>query len=436
MINPSGETVALDADARISADERPAKKSPDEAKASRGDLPEVVSGANPLVCAANNLLNLIPQLRASTRVSSPSTLREYLIEEIRLFERRAREFGVTEESIVGARYCLCTVADETAAQTPWGGSGIWPTYSLLVKFHNETWGGEKFFMLLSRLAQNPQQHHDLLELMYYCIALGFEGRYRIMDNGQAQLETVKRRLFDILQKSRDEYSRPLSQHWRGIAGEVKKILTMMPMWVAAASALLLMLVLYFWLSFMLSNRSDPLFTKISGIRMPRITITSPSKPVPARLAQFLEPEIREGLVSVRDEADRSTIILHGDGMFSPGSDVILPRYVNVVNRVSTALNSVGGTVLVNGYTDNSPIRSLRFPSNWHLSQARANAVKRMLDGRLAQAGRSRAEGRADADPVAPNDNPANRARNRRVEITLMLAPSERDAQLGNTANVQ
>jgi len=153
MINPSGETVALDADARISADERPAKKSPDEAKASRGDLPEVVSGANPLVCAANNLLNLIPQLRASTRVSSPSTLREYLIEEIRLFERRAREFGVTEESIVGARYCLCTVADETAAQTPWGGSGIWPTYSLLVKFHNETWGGEKFFMLLSRLAK-------------------------------------------------------------------------------------------------------------------------------------------------------------------------------------------------------------------------------------------------------------------------------------------
>jgi type VI secretion system protein ImpK len=52
---------------------------------------------------------------------------------------------------------------------------VWSRHSLLVTFHNETWGGEKFFQLLAKLAQNPQQHAHLLELMYYCLALGFEG---------------------------------------------------------------------------------------------------------------------------------------------------------------------------------------------------------------------------------------------------------------------
>lgn len=398
------------------------------------DLPEVVSGSNPLVRASNHLLNLVPQLRATSDFPEPVALRNYLIEQINLFEQRARESGVTEESIVGARYCLCTVLDETAAQTPWGSSGIWPRLSLLVKFHNETWGGEKFFMLLSRLAQNPQQHHDLLELMYFCITLGFEGRYRIMDNGRTQLETVKRRLADILQKSNGEHAKPLSLRWRGVEGEIKRILTMMPIWVATAAIALIGLIAFFWLSYALSNLSDPLFSKISGIRMPRVTIQAKQAVAP-RLAKFLEPEIREGLVSVRDEADRSVIILRGDGMFNPGSNTVLPRYLPVLGRVAEALNSVGGSILVSGYTDNQPIRTPRFPSNWHLSEARSQAVRQLVEPRMTQAGRMRAEGRADADPVAPNDTPANRARNRRVEITLLLAPSERDLKLGS-GNVQ
>lgn len=406
---------------------KPVADGADKAKeaASVPELPEVISGSNPLVRASNHLLNLIPQLRATSDFPEPATLKTYLIEQVNLFEQRAREFGVTEESIVGARYCLCTVLDETAAQTPWGGSGIWPAYSLLVKFHNETWGGEKFFMLLSRLAQNPQQHRDLLELMYYCIALGFEGRYRIMDNGRTQLETVKRRLADILQKNDGEYAKPLSQRWRGVEGEIKRILTMMPLWVATAAIALIGLIVFLWLSFALSNLTDPLFSKISSIRMPRIMV-EPKPAATQRLARFLEPEIREGLVSVRDETDRSIIVLRGDGMFSPGSNVVLPRYLPVLKRVAEALNEVNGSVLVSGYTDNQPIRTPRFPSNWHLSEARSQAVRQLVEPRLTQSGRMRAEGRADADPVAPNDTPINRAKNRRVEITLLLPPSERD----------
>jgi len=100
----------------------------------------------------------------------------------------------------------------------------------------------------------------------------------------------------------------------------------------------------------------------------------------------------------------------------------------VLSRIAAALNEVPGAVLVAGYTDNIPSRSLQFPSNYHLSQARADVVKAFLERRLTAANRVRAEGRAEAEPLAPNDSSENRARNRRVEITLFVPPPQGEAE--------
>ena len=132
---------------------------------------------------------------------------------------------------------------------------------------------------------------------------------------------------------------------------------------------------------------------------------------------------------MRDEADRSTVILRGDGLFEPGSITVRERYLTVITRVADALNQIDGPVVVTGFTDNVPIRTARFPSNWQLSQARADVVKSMLLNRLKKTDRVRAEGRGEADPLAANDSALNRAKNRRVEITLLVPPNERDAQL-------
>ena len=396
--------------------------------------PEILSGTNPLVAAANPLLNLIPQLRATVQHPDPAQVREYLVQQIQAFELRARALGVPAETVIGARYCLCTALDETAAQTPWGGSGIWSRHSLLVTFHNETWGGEKFFQLLAKLAQNPQRHGWLLELMYYCLALGFEGRFRIVDNGRTQLETLKQRLVQIIRQSHGEYERPLALHWQPTVPPAKRGWELLPLWVTAVLAALLALGAFLWFLFALNRQSDVFAEAVNGIRAPRIVITKPPQPAPPRFAAFLAPEIREGLVEVRDEPDRSVVILKGDGLFDPGQTIVKERYVAVLKRIAAALNEVTGTVVVTGYTDNVPIRTLRFPSNFQLSQARADVVKGMLDGDLKVANRVRAEGQADANPVAPNDTPANRARNRRVEVTLLVAPPDRDQQLRAAPN--
>jgi type VI secretion system protein ImpK len=127
------------------------------------------------------------------------------------------------------------------------------------------------------------------------------------------------------------------------------------------------------------------------------------------------------------------VTLRGDGLFDPGQTIVKPQYAGVLTRIAEALNEVPGQVLVTGYTDNQPIRTVRFPSNWHLSQERADVVKSMLDTRLtgkyAAPNRVRAEGRAESEPVAPNDTAENRARNRRVEVTLLVAPTETLRQL-------
>jgi type VI secretion system protein ImpK len=381
------------------------------------------AGLNPLIAAANPLLNIVPQLRTTLQHPDPSGLRDFIAQNIKVFETRAKAAGVAPEKVIAARYALCTLLDEAAASTPWG-SGIWAKHSLLIMFHNEAWGGEKFFQLLAKLAENPKANLDLLEFMYICLALGFEGRYRVVENGKAHLDALRERLARLLEKERGEYERDLSGRWEAAPIKRARILALLPVWVLAALCGLIMLAAYLSFSFMLNKASDPVFAKIQSIRV-KNPIPEPT-PLPApepRLAEFLASEIREGLVSVKDEEGRSVVTLRGDGLFAPGSAAISQRYLPVLERVAIALNSVPGQVKVTGHTDDQPIRSVRFPSNWHLSKERALSVMRILTEKGTLQSRLSAEGRADAEPIALNDTPADRARNRRVEITLSVPRS-------------
>jgi type VI secretion system protein ImpK len=380
------------------------------------------AGLNPLLAAANPLLDLVPQLRGTLQHADPAGLRDSLARSIKSFEARAKGAGIANEKVIAARYALCTLLDETAASTPWGGSGIWAKHSLLVMFHNENWGGEKFFQLLSKLAENPVANRDLLELMYVCLSLGLEGRYRVAENGKAQLETLRERLAQMIKKQQGEYERDLSAHSQPAVVQRSRVLTLLPVWVVVAVAGLLMVAVYLALAFRLNTTSDPVFAQINGIRIAAAPPPKPPAPAPKpRLATFLAEEVRQGLVTVRDDADRSVVTIKGDGLFPPGSASISESYLPLLDRIGAALNDTPGLVQVTGHTDNQPIRSARFPSNWHLSQERARSVMQLLARKLAQPTRVSAEGRADSEPVAPNDNPANRARNRRVEITLFVS---------------
>ena len=379
-------------------------------------------GINPLVAAASPLLNAVTQLRASSSHPDLAGLHERLARAVRAFEAAATRNGVPPRNILAARYVLCTFLDEAAASTPWGGSGAWAEHRLLVLFHNEAQGGEKVFQLMARLAEDPKANRDLLELLHAVLSLGFEGRFRVVDNGRAQLEQLRERLLAMVRTQRGPYERELSVHWKG-APAGRAPLSQLPTWVVLALAGVLAMALYLGLMFDLNRVSDPVFADIHALRTaqaaPVAVASAPPAAIKPRLAHLLEADIRNALVSVADLDDRSVVTVRGDGLFEPGGTTVSASVLPLIERIGQALKAVPGPVLITGHTDNQPIRSARFPSNWHLSQERAAAVQAMLAARVPP-GRLKAEGRADTQPVADNSTPAGRAKNRRVEITLYV----------------
>lgn len=397
------------------------------------DLAAPDTGLNPLVALANPLLALVPQIRSTTHLADPAALKESMAAGLRDFEARARAAGIASERVLAARYILCTLLDEAAASTPWGGSGQWARHNLLVTFHNEAYGGEKVFQLMAKLAEDVPANRDLLELIYAVITMGFEGRYRVIEGGRTQLDTVRDRLAQLLKQARGDYSPALAQNWQGAPQARRLMLSWLPLWVTAAVSALVLLAVYLGLSFGLSGHSDPVFGAIQSLRLAPPVPPTPLPAAKPRLAQFLQADIRSGLVAVRDEIDRSVITLRGDGLFEAGSASLSENREAIMKRIAQALVNVQGNILVTGHTDNQPIRSMRFPSNWHLSQERADTVRDLLQANGVAKERIRSEGRADGEPVVDNTTPSNRAVNRRVEVILFVARDQNGNAAANAA---
>lgn len=385
------------------------------------------SALNPLVRAANPLLDLVAPLRLMATHPDVEALRLQLVQAVKAFEAGAKRSGEPNDAIAVARYALCTLLDETISSTPWGGGGVWASRSLLVAFHNEAFGGEKFFLLLQKLGQHARANLHVLELMYLCLALGLEGRYRVIDGGRSQLEALRERLQALIQQQRAPVEPALSIHWEGASGKGEPLWRMVPVWILAAAAAAILIGLQLLLSNRVNGASDPVFAHLLGIRVP--TATAPAAPAapapspagaPVRLAGFLAPEIERGAVSVAETADRSVVTLRGDGLFGSGSGELSRDFIPLLQRIGDALKDVPGKVIVVGHTDNvKPGLSARFPSNFDLSKGRAAAVKTLLAERAGPAERYSVEGRGDTEPLVPNDSAANRARNRRVDIIVV-----------------
>ena len=382
------------------------------------ELQRLVAGINPLLGAAGTLLGLVAQLRSTTSHDDPAHLRRQLLEWIAEFEALAAANGVPRPKVTAARYVLCTFIDEVIAQTPWATSAAERT--LLQEFHEERWGGEKAFQLLERLGQDAATNADLLELFYVCLQLGFEGRYRGMPNGRAQLDAIAERVLDVIRPARDAAAaRTLAVHWQGVATHGHRDVSALPLWVLLALAAAILLGMFLVLNGRLDTLARPVFRQIHAV--PAALQLAPAEAAAKpRLAPLLQADLGRAALQVRDEALRSVITLPADTLFVPGSAKVEPAQHELLKRLALALKDIPGQIAVIGHTDDAPVGSLQFPSNWHLSRERAQAVLAALVEQGLRPERLRAEGRADVEPLVPNRSAAERARNRRIEIELRL----------------
>ena len=151
------------------------------------------------------------------------------------------------------------------------------------------------------------------------------------------------------------------------------------------------------------------------------------------LRRLLKQEIKEGQIDVETTARTILIRIREKGSFASGSALLNSSFVGVIDKIASALTQIEGKIAVEGHTDNVPINTFAYPSNWDLSAARSVAVvRRMLDIAPLEPTRVTASGFADTRPQAINSTFDGRARNRRVEIVVKQPLDEESNQLLQT----
>nr|WP_314873992.1 type IVB secretion system protein IcmH/DotU [uncultured Pseudomonas sp.] len=211
---------------------------------------------NPLVAAASPLLSAIIEIKSSAKPDALSTLKDGLVAHLRHFETRSLEGGVEQSEVMMARYVLCTVTDEAVVTTSWGSNSQWSDISLLSSFHNETSGGEKFFLLLENMSRNPMKHLGMLELMYICMSLGFEGKFRVQTRGNVELDAIRDGTYRQIRQLRGDVPRELSPHWAGLTGGYRGVVRMVPWWLVTALTGICLVVMFSGFAYVLGDKRE------------------------------------------------------------------------------------------------------------------------------------------------------------------------------------
>lgn len=401
------------------------------ARSASDALETIGMGGSPLLSAAGPLLQLLARLRNTMSQPDSGDLRERAVREVRRFEETARAQNIPMEQLRPAHYALCASLDDVVLATPWGSQGAWAARSMVSTFHQEVRSGERFFDVLTQLRQNPGNFLPVLELMYFCLSLGYMGRYRLSPRGPAEIDKLREDTYAVIRRQQPAGEAALSPHWQGVDAPYRAKRFAVPVWLTAIVALGILGLVYGMFLFSLSRTSDAQFQ--AAVTAPPAAmsdivraqpVVAPAEPAPSgptildRISGFLSPEIAAGKVSVLGTVNTPVVRINNQGLFGSGSAVVEDDDVPLLQKIGTALGRETGTVVVTGYSDNQPIHTLQFPSNFELSTARAQAAAAIMDQTIGDQSRMSAKGMGDAQPVASNGTAAGRAQNRRIEIVL------------------
>jgi type VI secretion system protein ImpK len=381
---------------------------------------------NPLEHAASGLLALLTRFSTFPDQVDTASLSQLITNEIHQFQKQALADGIDQKTVHTARYVLCTAIDEAVLNTPWGSDSGWEQKSLLSSFHQEISGGERFFTMLKSLAETPARNRELLELMYLCLSLGFEGRYRVARDGKDKLQAIREWLYQQLDKIREPVDHTLSPRWQGVKDIQNPVIRAIPLWVLGTVASALLTLLFLLLLNSLNQKSDPVHAAIFTMEAPTYRNATPrfSPPIATprkrpSLSLLLASEIEQNKVQVTGQSGLSKVVIPGDRLFRSGSATIQSGAIPLLQQISEQLNKLPGAIRVIGHSDSDPIHTVRFPSNWALSKSRADAVATIIRQNLINPRQISTEGRADLEPVASNETRAGKAKNRRVEVILI-----------------
>jgi len=406
----------------------PAQQPPNQQPGARLDFaagePDLY-GPEPVVAAAGRLILLANHIKSLAVGPDLEALRRLTVTELDAFTKRARALGLEPKSVQLAHYILCSFIDDAVMSTPWGGQSQWSTQSLLVVYHKDARGGDRMFQFAEQMERDPSSEPRLIELLYLCLSLGFEGRAALDPRGQNLLVQRRASLAALVERQRAAPTGELSPQWHGQKLAGGRFGSQIPLWAVLAAIGVVALLIFAAFLLHLSSRGtaaiEALDKAVGAEQVPPPAPPPPQAETPLyeKIQDILRPDIAAGRVDLSREGNKIIIRLHNQGLFASAQAEASSSWSDTFAHLAQAANLTKGTIEVVGHTDDQAIHSLQFPSNQALSEARAQSVAdSMKSSGLGDASRLDIKGLGSTQPIGDNSTEDGRRKNRRVELRV------------------
>lgn len=211
---------------------------------------------NILLILATPLIGLLINLKNAEPENNKEDLSDLILQIFHYFNQKAQMSGYPSRTILAAQYCLCTALDEVIMNTQWGRENKWKNQSLLSILYKETFGGERFYLILENMLSNPQENIDLLELIYVLLSLGFKGKYYSQE--PLFIEALRNDLFTKISPFlKHEEKKYLMKFSTDLERKEKKI--PIPLWVIFVLTILAILTIMIIHDYGMHRADSPIF---------------------------------------------------------------------------------------------------------------------------------------------------------------------------------
>ncbi|MHA6643548.1 type IVB secretion system protein IcmH/DotU [Mesorhizobium sp. A623] len=394
------------------------------------------SHPNTLVNAFSPLLEFAPELESALPPENPEALRTRLLDELVRARDAAMASGSSLERADQAAWIVAALLDDLALNTPWGGASVWPRQPLVVMLRGDVDAGTQFFARLEELERHPNRDRELLELQYYCMALGFRGKYRVPGRaGDRSLNAVRVATARFLRDA-DAEGAPLSPNWKGVVASDEPPRFIVPIWVMAVMAIALSAATYVAFSISLSSQAAGLTTLVKALPPPQraeILRASPKVDAPpletvdiALLPAFqaAAPDALRAALNGTESISLVKLVVQGTNpeLFQSSRADLTDGFEPLIGAIAKVIldnQDLIGNITVVGHTDSVPLQTSNpLSTNQRLSEARAATIADLLVQNGVPRDRVRSQGRAATDPVADDSTREGRALNRRAEVLV------------------
>ncbi|MDF0729251.1 type IVB secretion system protein IcmH/DotU [Pseudomonas entomophila] len=221
--------------------------------------------SNPMVDAAMPLFGLVIRLRTLDQLPNIEEVYTQVRNQVSTILEELRQHTYEPAHLLAYSYALCLHVDEAVMSRPWGKSSRWSQEPLLSVFHHETWGGEKFFTVLSRMLQEPQRYKDVLEFMYLCLCLGLKGKYGVAPRGDEALQSLIDKLYRVIRELRGPIPERACEPLTHVAPSNYRMNRQWPWWSPLAICTALMAVTYAVYSHRLHLITSEVLRSLNGV---------------------------------------------------------------------------------------------------------------------------------------------------------------------------